>query len=251
MAAPATPPPHRPTGRSTGPRGWLGPLLTAGLLFAGLSLLMRAQERGLVRAIGTVDAPMDPAGPPVRIAEIASAVRALKLVTVEITSTAIAQSQDESWRGDVSALVRAPVRLFYGTDLSRLDAASITWSPGLAGLVIRVPAPRRIATEVYGEAERYDVRAGWARFRSRAGEYHLGLARSRLHEAAVAMRLDPRQAEDVRRMTREQVAGLVRTLTQGRVPVEVVFIETEEPPGSQAPAGTGPAGPVASAGPRP
>ena len=108
---------------------------------------------------------------------IATAARALKLVTVELDTTVLSRSSDSSWRGGVSASVQAPAKLAYGTDLSHLEPDDIAFDQLLRSCLVRVPPPRRIATEVFAERERTEVRVGWARFRSLSGEYHLGLAR--------------------------------------------------------------------------
>ncbi len=51
-------------------------------------------------------------------AQLAGLARTLRLVTVEIDTSVSATAGDESWRGDVTAKLTAPVRLYYGTDLS-------------------------------------------------------------------------------------------------------------------------------------
>jgi hypothetical protein len=77
---------------------------------------------------------------------------------------------------------------------------------------------------VYTEDEDTEVRLGWARLRSRAGEYYLGLARKALHEEAQRMTLGPDDAAMVRRTTREQVADVVRRIAGPGSEVEVVYV---------------------------
>lgn len=168
-------------------------------------------------------------------ADVARAICTLKLVTVEIETRVAAQVRDESWRGDVVARVSAPVRLLYGTDLSQMDASSVSLGPLGTRYVVRVPPPARLATEVYSEDEAIDVRVGWLRLRTRAGEYFLGLARRALSEQARKMRLSPEDAEQVARATKEQVAKVVRAVVGADAMVEVRVID--EPEGVDTAAG--------------
>jgi hypothetical protein len=190
-------------------RFWAGLLLAAGALFAALSLWMRAQQAAAVDHAARA--------PDVRpLAEVATALRAMKLVTVEI---------DASWRGDVAARVTVPVRLSYGTDLSAITAEGVAFSPVGGAYVVRVPPPQRIATEVFGEKEKIEVEAGGLRLRSRAGEYYLGLARQGTSEAARELVLLEDDARRVREVTRQQVERLIRSIVGDRALVRVLFSE--------------------------
>jgi hypothetical protein len=157
------------------------------------------------------------------VAEVASALRAAKLVTVEIDASVRVERGDTSWRGDVSAAVTVPVRLHYGTDLSRLAGEGTAYSPALGAYVVRIPRPERIATEVFSERERAEVEAGGLRLRSRAGEYYLGLARRDAAPAARELVLRPEDAAHVERVTREQVEALVKRLAGPDARVRVIF----------------------------
>ncbi len=170
-------------------------------------------------------------------AQICSTVRALKLVTVELTTTVTSRSADQNWRGDVAAAVQAPVKLSYGTDLSGLTEGGVSVSPLVNSCVIRVPAPSRIATEVLGQSETTKVDVGWGRFRSMAGEYYLGIARRDLYEQARAMSLPPADSQRVRDLTREQVAKLARSMLGEQMAVRVVF--DDEPGWTIIPAALG------------
>jgi hypothetical protein len=128
--------------------------------------------------------------------------------------------------------VQATARLAYGTDLSKLEPDDVTFDQLLRSCVVRVPPPRRIATEVFAERERAEVKVGWARFRALSGEYHLGLARRDLHQEARELALSARDAAIVREETRRQVAKLVRTLVSGAVFVRVTF--DDEAPAPEA-----------------
>jgi hypothetical protein len=170
---------------------------------------------------------------PMQAARVLGSIRRLKLVTVELASHANAQSGEESWRGDVRASVDAPVKLHYGTDLARLRADGVRVGPLGNSWVITVPAPERVATEVFGEREQTDVRVGWMRSRAVAGEKHLGLARRDLYDAARRLALSQDQMERVRGQTREQVALLVRSIVGPWANVSVRF-EDEAPPETES-----------------
>lgn len=206
-------------------RDAIAALALAGTLFAGLAWWLHAQQAGAVRS-ALLAASLD--APPREPADVTSALRAMKLVTVEIDTRVTVERSDRGWRGDVSAKVTVPVRLSYGTDLSKMKTEAVGFSAlgAAAGTyVVRVPRPTRVATEVFSEKERADVEAGWLRLRSRAGEYYLGLARRDAPEAARDLTLRPEDAERVERVTREQVETLVRTIVGKDARVRVVFDE--------------------------
>lgn len=181
-----------------------------------------ARRRGLALARA------QPAPPPDEFARVLDAVRSLQLVTVELHTVVSAQASHESWRGPVRARVEAPARLLYATDLSGLRADALGFSPVARAYAVRVPAPTRLAAEVQTDEESIAVQLGWGRFRSRAGEYYLGLARKALTERARAMPLSPADEAFVRRTTREQVADLVRAIVGPGVSVRVTL--DDEPP---------------------
>lgn len=205
-------------------------------------MLWREQMRALNAAAGLADGGGGEVGAvPPSPEELARLIRAMKLVTVEIQTTVRSEVSDSSWRGDVAATVAAPARLLYGCDLSTLGADEDTAGRGAwlrpnllsGGYTVRVPRPRRIASEVYGELERTNVSVGWGRFRDLAGEQQLGLARAALQQQARKMPLTPEQREEMERTTREQLGALVRgfagAVGGGRdVAVAVEFYEPEE-----------------------
>lgn len=195
-------------------------VLAAGL-FAGLAIVMRQAQRTAVAAAEQAD----PVRPPRPVTEVASAVRAMKLVSVEIDTRVKVERGDESWRGDVMASVVVPVRLYYGTDLSKLSGDAVAFSPliGAGSYVVRIPPPTRIATEVFSEREQVEVSTGWLRLRSRAGEYYLGLARRDASDQARDLALLPADEERVERETKERVGQLVRSIVGERAKVEVVI----------------------------
>lgn len=189
------------------------------VLAGGLALFLRAEQERVTAEAASVNVNLA-----VRpIADVTRAVRSLKLVTVEIDTKVKVERGDTSWRGDVAASVEVPVRLSFGTDLSGLDVTRLAFSEVEDTYAVRVPRPRRIATEVFGEKEALLVRVGWLRLRSRAGEYYLGLARRDAGSAARELELLPEDAAKVERLTSEQVAGLIRKVVGDRARVVVTF----------------------------
>jgi hypothetical protein len=206
-------------------RTWRFALLLAclaGALFVCLASLMRRMEADALNAADIRDQ-LTASGAPRPLAELAQSLRQSKLVTVEIQTSVASESESESWRGDVEATVQAPVRLLYGTDLSRMSVDHVAFSPAAGAYLVRIPVPERIATEVYGGDEDIRVRLGWLRFRSLSGEYHLGLARRDLHERTLELTLSAEDAAMVRRSTLEQVTALVRSIVGSRATVQVAF----------------------------
>ncbi len=199
---------------------WLA--LCAAAVFGLTAGYMRSLERRALECRAIRDQ-IDETGRLRPAAEVAAAVRAMKLVTVEIDTSATAEREHESWRGDVSATVKAPVRLLFGTDLSRLDARAVALSPLTRAYHVRVPPPERIATEVDTGEEEAEVRVGWARLRTRAGEYWLGQARRGLYDEARRLMLPPEQVIEVRRATLQQVEALMRRIVGPGAAVTVVF----------------------------
>lgn len=227
-------------------------------MFAGLRLYLRAAQTAALAAASAPDDAPKPARAPTRpVAHVAELLRSLKLVTVEVRTSVESSRLDESWRGDVRVNITAPVRLYYGCDLSgvvgdvpastgrRDRPAEASLRPNILndGYTLRVPRPVRLAAEVVGDDQQTSVQVGWGRFRDLAGEYQLGLARSGLYSEAHALRLTPEQQRDVEQATRQQLVGLVRAFAAGGepVPVDVVFVD---PPAGDGPYASAPADPA-------
>lgn len=196
-------------------------ILGAVVVFVGLALWVRSSEKlALQRASASfVSEPVT--RPP---AEVTSALRAMKLVTVEIDTLVRVERGDTSWRGDVLASVEVPVRLHFGVDLSTLRADSVAKSPvpGV-GYTVRIPRPTRLSAEIFTDREKHHVEAGWMRLRSQAGEYHLSQARKDAPMEARRLTLLPGDAARVEQVTREQVERLVRSVVGESVPVRIIF----------------------------
>ncbi len=232
-----------PAPASRGTRRWAFPLTLGALaasLFVVLAIFMRTlEQRG---ALGPGLSVYESAGTSARLAaqaRVGDAVRAMKLVTVQIKTAVTVESTTESWRGDVKASVVAPVTLSYGTDLSGLSRDSVSFSPLLNSCVVRVPGPQRISTEVYSDQEQSQVQVGWLRFRSRAGEYYLGLARRDLSERAREMVLAPSDAASVRAATRGQLTSLIHSIVGKGVSVRVLFDDERGEPAPPPPESAG------------
>jgi len=214
---------HATPSAATSSRRFLVALaISAVALFGGLAAYLRSLEAA---AIGrpAINDQLTAAGQPRPLATVSQALREMKLVTVEINTTVTATTNHDSWRGDVAATVRAPVRLLYGADLSKLSVDALAYSPLSRGYFIRIPTPQRIATEVSGSAEDVELQVGWLRLRSRAGEYYLGQARKDLYDRAREMTLSPEDAAFVRRTTREQTEAMVRKIVGPAAPVTVAY----------------------------
>jgi hypothetical protein len=218
----ATPPPPKVRAR------WTLRLFTVflGLAVAlGLGAYLHQLETGLVSQ-ARAQAMLDANNPPRPVADVTRAVRAMKLVTVEIDTKVKVERSNTSWRGDVSASIEVPVRLSYGTDLSKMDVDSIKWTELLGrkgSYIVRIPRPTRIATEVFSEREAPLVQTGWLRLRSRAGEYILSQARKDASDEARELVLLPEDAAKVEQVTKEQVGKLMKAVVGEDAEVEVVF----------------------------
>lgn len=160
------------------------------------------------------------------LADVARTVARLQLVTSEVQTTVKTQMSNDSWRGLATATVEAPARILYGVDLTGVESRNIGFSPATTSYLVRIPPPRRISTEVCGDDETIKVQVGWARLRSRAGEYYLGLARKALYTKAREMTLSPEDVQKVRETTLTQVEKAVRQLVGKGAEVQVVFDES-------------------------
>lgn len=166
---------------------------------------------------------------------------ALKLVTIEVHTQVSATVGDESWRGDSQATVSVPARLLYGCDLALARVERTGQGPHDQTLTVTLPPPQRLGSEVLTHQETADLRLGWLRMRSTAGERLLGLARRSLWHAAQGSALDPDHAQLVRAMARRQVAALVGLLLEHETAPDWLTPDWPDPPGTAPdPAGAAP-----------
>jgi len=193
----------------------------AAVLFLALAGLMRWMQAGGVRDVlnrGGAAAGVEP--PPV--AQVQRAVEAMQLVTIRLDTAVSVSAKDVSWRGDVVASVRVPVSLFYGVDLARARVEE--YDVGVSrGLLVRVPAPVRLATELYQMTEEAEVQTGWLRWRALSGEAMLGLARKSLGDEARRMVLTPEDQTRVLDDSRTRIERLVKVFVGPRAAVRVEF----------------------------
>jgi len=223
----------------------IAPGLLALSVFGGLAAWMSSQQSEYLAAAQAA-AHLNDSAPPRPIAEVAQAIAAMKLVTVEIDTKVKIQRGDESWRGDVLASIEYPVRLSYGVDLSRMDVSAAAWSPLTREYVVRIPRPMRIATQIAPELAPPEVRTGWLRLRSRAGEYYVSQARKDAPRVAADLELLPDDALRVQTTSLEQVERLVRTIVGKTAGVKVRFIEDAGEPITQTPDFVPPSFPLAA-----
>jgi hypothetical protein len=204
-------------------RSGLTAFLLGGALFAGLALLLKSQQAEILSTT-QVAAGLDGEGKLRPLAEVVETTRALKLVTLTIDTRVRTKVRDERWRGTASAVVEAPVRYVYGVDLAGLDPDAIRLGKILGIYEITIPHPARIATEVDGSHPVEEVvEVSGTRFKSRAGEYYLGLARKELYDEARKSTLPGEVLEEIDTKTREQVETLVRRFVGPSAEVRVRF----------------------------
>lgn len=217
MDEPAPPPAPRP-----GRKG-LGAFLLGGALFGGLAVLLHTQQQEIL-STSHLASQLDDDGKLRPLAEVVETTRALKLVTLTIDTRVRTKVRDERWRGTASAVVEAPVRYVYGVDLAGLDPDAIRLGKILGMYEITIPHPIRIATEVDGSHPVEEVvEVSGTRFKSRAGEYYLGLARKELYEEARKSTLPKETLDEIDTKTREQVETLVRRFVGPSAEVRVKF----------------------------
>ena len=211
-------------------RSGLAAFLLGGALFAGLAVLLKTQQAEIL-STSQVAAQLDGEGKLRPLAEVVETTRALKLVTVTIDSRVRTKVRDERWRGTASAVVEAPVRYVYGVDLAGLDPAAIRLGKILGLYEITIPRPLRIATEVDSSHPIEEVvEVSGMRFKSRAGEYYLGLARKELYDEARKSALPKDTLEEIDATTREQVETLIRRFVGPFAEVRVRFNDRRRSP---------------------
>lgn len=193
---------------------WPAFILIAALAAGAAALYQWRAARAIAAAarepVAVAELPAPASQPPANI-RVARHLASMQLVTSTIDAVVTIERSNESWRGDVSASVQTPVRYRFATDLSRLDASRVRLVDGTNLCLVDVPAPTRLSVEV-GEPSSEDVKVGWLRTRSRAGEFYLSQARKDAAAAARARDLTPEEDAIVRDDTRTQVAALVRSI---------------------------------------
>lgn len=204
------------------PRARIGRWVLSGAALAGAALAAMALRVQQDRAIES-GAAWSRSEERMQVAQVVRHLRTSELVTGRIETIVRAQNTDDNWFGTVIATVEAPARLSYGVDMSKLESSRVVFSPIGGVYSLRVPAPKRIATEVFTGQEKSGVELAGLRFRSLAGAAQLGLARTRLHEQALRMRVTGPELVQIRENAREEIEALVRRVVGGTASVRVVF----------------------------
>lgn len=172
-----------------------------------------------------------------RTAEVRRALQAMALLTVVLEVPVTVTSSDESWRGDVRALVTADAKLFYGVDLSKASVKRTDLGTLAEQYTITVSPPQRLASEITRIAADSPVELGWLRFRRLSGEYHIAEARRKLPESLAALRLSEQDASLVREETVARLTTLVKLISGVNTVVEVQFSDDTQPPSRPGPDG--------------
>jgi hypothetical protein len=210
-------------GADRGSRSSVLPVVVlAGSVFIGLGLMTWAQQQRRLQA-EPIEPPLDQQGRLRPLADVREAVRAMELVTMRIHGTVTKTVRDQRWRGTAEATIEAPVTYLYGVDLSRLGEQDVCFEPFSRTWLIRIPEPKRLAVEVNPAAGEDHVRVTGTRFRSRAGEYMLSLARRDLFEEACRGTLPEEDLREIRDESRRRVEELAETVCGDAARVAVAF----------------------------
>jgi len=163
-----------------------------------------------------------PAPPPA--AQVLQVAHELKLLTVSIDSTVTATKTDESWRGNASATIKAPVRYHFGVDLSQINDRNLFYNPLTRIQTLTIPPPSLLAIEVDGGhliTERIDVSG--LRFKKLSGAEQLNLAQKSLYDAARKQVLPQKEVDDVRIATRTQIESSLAPVLGSSATLRVKF----------------------------
>ena len=164
--------------------------------------------------------------PPPPTAQVLSATRELKLLTVSIQSTVTTTKRDDSWHGTASATIQAPVKYYFGVDLSKIDDRNLSYNPLTQIQTLTIPPPTLVAIEVDGShpiAEKVDVTG--LRFKKLSGAEQLNLAQKSLYEAARKQTLAKKDLDQIRLATRTQVESSLARIVSSRAHLRVRFID--------------------------
>jgi hypothetical protein len=165
-----------------------------------------------------------PQPPPPPTAVVLRVTRELKLLTVSIDSTVTTTKIDESWRGNASATVKAPVRYHFGIDLSQIDDRSLSYNALTRIQTLTIPPPALLAIEVDGGhliSERIDVSG--MRFKKLSGAEQLNLAQKSLYDAARKQSLPQMDLDQIRIATRTQIESSLAPIVGASATLRVKF----------------------------
>jgi len=179
-------------------------LLAALILVIGISMPLLIGYLATRPASAPIAATSPAKAPPT--AQLIAATRELKLITMTIDSRVRVNKTDERWRGTASATIEAPVKYFFGVDLSRIDDHAFSWNPLTQTQTLILPPPTLIAVEIdagHPITERIDVTG--TRFKSLSGAEQLNFAQKSLYETARKQQLAKNDLDKIRLATREQI----------------------------------------------
>jgi hypothetical protein len=164
--------------------------------------------------------------PPPPTAQVLSATRELKILTVSIDSTVTTTKIDESWRGTASATIKVPVKYHFGVDLAQVDDRNLSYNPLTQTQTLSLPAPSLVAIEVDGShpiVERIDVSG--LRFKKLSGAEQLNLAQKSLYEAARKQTLPQKDLDQIRLATRTQIESSLARIVGSSTRLRVKFVD--------------------------
>ena len=159
-------------------------------------------------------------------AQVLSVTRELKLLTVSIESTVTTTKTDESWRGDASATIKAPVKYHFGVDLSQITDPNLSYNPLTQTQTLSIPPPTLVAIEVDGShpiTERIDVTG--LRFKKLSGAEQLNLAQKSLYDAARKQTLPQKDLDQIRLATRTQLESSLARFISPSTHLRVKFLD--------------------------
>jgi hypothetical protein len=195
------------------------------LLIVAIALAMP----GLVVWVATptpvpAKANQQPPSPPT--AQVLSATRELKLLTVSIESTVTTTKADDSWRGTASATIQVPVKYHFGVDLSKIDDRNLFYNPLTQIQTLTIPPPSLLAIEIDGShpiAERIEVSG--LRFKKLSGAEQLNLAQKSLYDAARKQTLPQKDLDQIRLATRTQIESSLARIVGSPTHLRVKFVD--------------------------
>jgi len=163
-----------------------------------------------------------PAAP--HTAQVLRIARELNLITASIDSTVTTTKIDESWRGNASATIKAPVKYLFGVDLSQMDDHSLTYNPLTRIQTLTIPPPSLLAIEVDGgHLISEQINVSGLRFKKLSGAEQLNLAQKSLYDAARRQTLSQTNLDQIRLATRTQVESSLAPFLGASATLRVKF----------------------------
>jgi len=191
------------------------------LLIVAVALAMPAMVLRLAAPPPRQSTPQ-PAPPPT--AQVLRIARELKLLTVSIDSTVTTTKTDESWRGNASATIKAPVKYHFGVDLSQISDRNLFYNPLTRVQTLTIPPPALLAIEVDGGhliSERIEVSG--LRFKKLSGAEQLNLAQKSLYDTARTQVLSRNDLDQIRLATRTQIENAMAPILGTSATLRVKF----------------------------